>query len=90
MVEDSQKPDVVAEDEALVPRYAFSSELVTLTDARPAEAEAIRTIRTHIIARHIDDGRRGLVVCGPRPGVGCSFTAATITRFESSRLLAPR
>jgi len=80
MAEDSQKPHVVAAeaDAILVRRYAFSSDLVTLTDGRPAEAEAIRTVRTHIIARHIDDGRRGLVVCGPTPGVGCSFTAVNL------------
>jgi protein-tyrosine kinase len=79
MAEDSQKPQLVAEgDAAVVRRYAFSSDLVTLTDGRPAEAEAIRTVRTHIIARHIDDGRRGLVVCGPTPGVGCSFTAVNL------------
>lgn len=78
MAEDSQKPHVVAETDAVVRRYAFSSELVTLAEGRPAEAEAIRTVRTHIIARHIDDGRRGLVVCGPTPGVGCSFTAVNL------------
>ena len=79
MAEDSQKPHTTGEgDDALVRRYAFSSDLVTLTDGRPAEAEAIRTVRTHVIARHIDDGRRGLVVCGPTPGVGCSFTAVNL------------
>lgn len=59
-------------------RYAFSAELVTLTDGRPAEAEAIRALRTHIIARHIEDGRRGLAVCAAKGGVGCSFTAANL------------
>lgn len=60
-------------------RYEFSADLVTLTEARPAEAEAIRTIRTHIIARHIKDGRRGVAVCGPSAGVGCTFTAANLS-----------
>ncbi|HEX7947536.1 MAG TPA: CpsD/CapB family tyrosine-protein kinase [Phenylobacterium sp.] len=78
MAEDSQKPATGEGDDALVRRYAFSSDLVTLTDGRPAEAEAIRTVRTHVIARHIDDGRRGLVVCGPTAGVGCSFTAVNL------------
>ena len=79
MAEDSQKPHTTGEgDDALVRRYAFSSDLVTLSDGRPAEAEAIRTVRTHVIARHIDDGRRGLVVCGPTAGVGCSFTAVNL------------
>lgn len=59
-------------------RYAFSPDLVTLSEGRAAEAEAIRTIRTHIIARHLNDGRRGLAICGPKAGVGCTFTAANL------------
>jgi protein-tyrosine kinase len=58
--------------------YEFSPDLVTLVGDMPYEAEAIRTIRTHIIARHMRDGRRGLAVCAATPGVGCSFTAANL------------
>lgn len=61
-----------------VQRYEMSPELVTLGDAYPSEAEAIRTVRTHILARHLQDGRRGLAVCGPTLGVGCSFTAVNL------------
>lgn len=59
-------------------RYEFSSDLVTLTDGRLSEAEAIRTIRTHVIARHIKDGRRGIALCAPSEGVGCTFTAVNL------------
>jgi protein-tyrosine kinase len=59
-------------------RYEFSSDLMTLTNGRPAEAEAIRTIRTHIMAQHLGDGRRGLAVCAPTAGVGSSMTAANL------------
>jgi capsular exopolysaccharide synthesis family protein len=59
-------------------RYEFSGDLVTLTDARPSEAEAIRTVRTHIVARHIEDGRRGLAVCATTKGAGCTFTAVNL------------
>ena len=59
-------------------RYELSPDLVTLSDARPADAEAIRTLRTHIMARHLGDGRRGLAICGATAGVGCSFTAANL------------
>jgi protein-tyrosine kinase len=58
--------------------YEVSSDLVTLTDARPAEAEAIRTMRTHIMARHLEDGRRGLAMCATAKGAGCSFIAANL------------
>ena len=58
--------------------YEFSPDLVTLIGDRPYEAEAVRTIRTHIIARHVKDGRRGLSVCAATGNVGCSFTAANL------------
>lgn len=60
-------------------RYELSPDLVTLTDGRPAEAEAIRTARTHVMARHMEDGRRGMAVCAATTGVGCSFTAANLS-----------
>lgn len=59
-------------------QYEFSSDLVTLVEHRPEETEAIRTARTHIIARHIKDGRRGLAVCAATPGVGCSYIAMNL------------
>lgn len=59
-------------------RYEMSADLVTLSDARPNEAEAMRTIRTHIVARHMKDGRRGIAICGPGPGVGTTFTATNL------------
>jgi protein-tyrosine kinase len=59
-------------------RYELSPDLVTLCETRPAEAEAVRTIRTHIIARHLKGGRRGLAVCAPSEGVGCTFTAINL------------
>lgn len=58
--------------------YEFSAELVTLSENRPAEAEAIRTIRTHVMARHLHDGRRGVATCAATRGVGCTFTAANL------------
>jgi len=58
--------------------YTLSPDLVTLTDARPAEAEAVRTMRTHIMARHLDDGRRGIAMCAATKGAGCTFMAANL------------
>jgi capsular exopolysaccharide synthesis family protein len=59
-------------------RYELSPDLVTMSETRPAEAEAIRTARTHIMARHLEDGRRGLSVTAATAGVGCSFVAANL------------
>lgn len=78
MAEEARKPSPAAEAEPSGRRYVFSPDLVTLSDGRYAEAEAVRTIRTHVIARHLNDGRRGLAVCGAKPGVGCTFAAANL------------
>ncbi|WP_068876372.1 CpsD/CapB family tyrosine-protein kinase [Phenylobacterium sp. CCH9-H3] len=59
-------------------RYRFSSDLVVLASERPREVEAVRTIRTHILARHLEGGRRGLAICSPDKGAGCSFIAANL------------
>lgn len=74
----SDSSTVLASTREAEPSYELSSDLVTLAEGRPSEAEAIRTIRTHMVARHIRDGRRGIAVCGPEPGVGCTFTAANL------------
>ncbi|HEY0436605.1 MAG TPA: CpsD/CapB family tyrosine-protein kinase [Phenylobacterium sp.] len=58
--------------------YTLSPDLVTLSDDRAAEAEAIRTMRTHIMARHLDDGRRGIAMCAATKGAGCTFMAANL------------
>lgn len=59
-------------------RYEVSPDLVTLSDSRLSEAEAIRTMRTHIMARHLQDGRRGLALCATSEGEGCTFMAVNL------------
>lgn len=59
-------------------RFILQPDIVLLSDPHGTEAEAIRTLRTHIIAGHIRDGRRGLAVCGASRGVGCSFVAVNL------------
>jgi capsular exopolysaccharide synthesis family protein len=55
------------------------SEAVLMTESpNKAAAESIRTLRTHIMAQHIGEGRRALAVCGPSEGVGCSFIATNL------------
>lgn len=58
--------------------FRFSPEVVMLSDAGGARAEAVRTLRTHIMAQHVDDGRRGLAVCAASAGVGATFTAVNL------------
>ena len=58
--------------------YTLSKGVLLLADPSGAGAEAIRTLRTHIIAQHVDDGRRGLAICAASSGCGCTFTAVNL------------
>jgi protein-tyrosine kinase len=56
----------------------FSSSLVMVTDPGGAPAEGIRALRTHLLAQHIQLGRRALAVCSANAGVGKTFVAANL------------
>lgn len=59
-------------------RDEFARELVTVTDPQGARAEAVRALRTHLIAQHVQGGRRALAICAPSAEVGCTFIAANL------------
>lgn len=42
------------------------------------EAEAIRGLRTRIMAQHVREGRRALAVCTPASGSGATFVASNL------------
>jgi capsular exopolysaccharide synthesis family protein len=58
--------------------FDFGAGLVMLTDPATPAAEAIRALRTHIMAQHLQRGRRALAVCEASPGEGCTFIAANL------------
>lgn len=58
--------------------FGFSPEVVMVSDPAGPRAEAVRTLRTHIMAQHVDDGRRGLAICAASAGVGATFTAVNL------------
>ncbi len=58
--------------------YSFGPSLVTIADPFGKPAESIRALRTHVMAQHIQEGRRALAVCAPGIGVGCTFVAANL------------
>jgi capsular exopolysaccharide synthesis family protein len=60
------------------PLTKVHDDIVMLSDPAGARAEAIRALRTHIVAQHLWKGRRALAVCGASEGVGCTFTAANL------------
>ena len=45
--------------------YEFSKSLVTMSDPLSAAAESMRALRTHILAQHVQTGRRALSICSP-------------------------
>jgi capsular exopolysaccharide synthesis family protein len=55
-----------------------SPSLVTLSDPLGPAAEAIRALRTHIQSQHLQEGRRGLAICGVSAGHGCTFVASNL------------
>lgn len=55
-----------------------SQELVVLSDPSSESAESIRALRTRLQSDHVKSGRRGLAVCAPSVGVGCSVVAANL------------
>lgn len=60
------------------PAFALSPDILLAADAHGRGAEALRSLRTQIIDRHMKRGRRGLAVCAPGAGVGKSFLAANL------------
>lgn len=51
---------------------------LVLSDPNGIEAEAIRALRTRIMAQHLREGRRALAICAASAGVGCSFIAVNL------------
>lgn len=58
--------------------YSFSSDVVMISDPTGPRTEALRALRTNIVAQHVDDGRRGLAICAASAGVGASFIAVNL------------
>ena len=58
--------------------YGFAPEMVTVLSPVSPRADAIRALRTHVMAQHINLGRRALAICAPSANIGCSFVAANL------------
>lgn len=59
-------------------RGAISDELVVVSAPLGLRAEAVRLLRTQVIAQHIKAGRRGLAMVSPVPDAGCSNLVANL------------
>lgn len=62
----------------LAPSAAVSEEVVVLSDPTSPNSEALRLLRTQIIAQHVGAGRRAFAVCGATDGAGASYIAANL------------
>ncbi len=71
-------PEVAVQPDATARIFGFAPSLVMVVDSSCPQADAIRALRTHIMAQHINLGRRALAVCAPNVDVGCSFVAANL------------
>jgi capsular exopolysaccharide synthesis family protein len=59
-------------------QYSFSDSLVTLSDPFAQSAEYIRALRTHLMAQHVEAGRRALAICEASPKLGATFVATNL------------
>lgn len=62
----------------LSPASAASEELVVISDPTSPRAEAMRLLRTQIIAQHVGAGRRAFTVTGATDGAGATYIAANL------------
>lgn len=56
---------------------------LVVLQATGIEAEAIRALRTRIMAQHVSEGRRSLAICSPAVDSGCTFVAANLAAAVS-------
>ncbi len=81
-------------------RQPVSDELVVISDPQGLRAEAVRLLRTQVIAQHIKAGRRGLALVAPVEDSGCSNLSSNLavalsqvgikTLLVDANLRAPR
>lgn len=62
----------------LTPSASVSDEIVVLSDPAGPRAEALRLLRTQIIAQHVGAGRRAFAVTAATDGAGATYIAANL------------
>ena len=53
-------------------------ESVMVTGSHSVEAEAIRALRTRLVAQHLREGRRSLAICSAAAETGCTYIAVNL------------
>lgn len=62
----------------LAPQAGISDEIVVVSDPASPRAEALRLLRTQIIAQHVNAGRRAFAVTAATDGAGATYIAANL------------
>ena len=52
--------------------------ILTSSEASSRAAEDVRALRTHVMARHVNQGHRALAICAASRGSGCTFVATNL------------
>lgn len=60
------------------PAFVFTAHMPMIVDSTGLTAEAIRSLRSTLLAQHVQQGRRALAICAPSAGAGCSFLSANL------------
>lgn len=66
------------EDARLAPGAILTDRLAIVAAPQSPAAESIRALRANLLAKHVQEGRRGLAICATSAGAGCSFVAANL------------
>lgn len=74
----SNAPDHGVDTGTIDPRHRFARSVSVLTEPGGARAESIGSLRTHLLAQHVRDGRRSLAICSATAGAGCSYVATNL------------
>ncbi|WP_140418401.1 CpsD/CapB family tyrosine-protein kinase [Sphingomonas mucosissima] len=77
-VEAIQREDGLACPPAGELPFSFSRRLVCLSAPDGAAAASYRSLQTHLFARHVGEGRRGLALCSPAAATGCTTVAVNL------------
>jgi protein-tyrosine kinase len=69
---------IVPQPEEARVEWNYTDHVPVLRAPQSIQAESIGALRSHLLAKHLQDGRRSLAICGATEGVGVSFVAANL------------
>ena len=73
-----ESSEMTVDEETSAEEASRFESIVMATAPESIEAEAIRGLRTRIMAQHVREGRRALTLCSATAGTGCTFVAANL------------